>query len=204
MSIFPYVFEPPGVLRGVRNYVHSTDMYDSIMLGAEQANLSFEGPIELRIRSTILLQPRYIYLPASEHTPEAVAICKFKSGEKSFVSVVIETESHITVRRKYDESPVTNKSKIIGLTAQLKDETGLRPIESLTSLGVHLHKIALPPKAGERWVLGQLFIRRCLSELDSSCLYLSIDKNIGSTMTRTSIEAHDGTLGFMTFMLAKG
>ena len=52
------VHEPVAEFRGARDYVHSTDLYDEIVRGAEALGLNFAGPVDLRIKARITRQPR--------------------------------------------------------------------------------------------------------------------------------------------------
>lgn len=201
MRMSPFIHEPPAVFRGSRDYVHSTDIYEEIVAGAALANLGFEGPVDLRIRAKIMCRPRYVYFPAGDPVAEAAVTCAFRSGGMAYVAAVTETANPVVARKDYDESSVTRISKIDGRIARLDDETGLRPIEAVTALAVHLHKTALPPTAGQRWMLGQLSIRRPLAETETRWLVLHIDKLVGATMTRTRVDAQNGPLGTMIFML---
>lgn len=202
MTMSRFIYEPPTALRGSRDYVHSTDIYEEIVNGAVLADLGFDGPVDLRIRRKIMCRPRYVYFPAGEAVGEASVICSFKSGGVGYVAAVTETADPVMVLKQYDETPAARISRIEGRTARLDGETGLRPIEAVTALAVHLHKAALPPAAGKRWMLVQLSIRRPLAETETKWLGLYIDKLVGTTMTRTRIDAHDGPLGTMIFMLA--
>jgi hypothetical protein len=202
--MMPFVFEPEARLRGTRDYVHSTDLYEEIAAGAKAAGLGFEGPLDFRIRARITHRPRYVYQRATEPAGPNAATCTFMSHGEDWMAVISETNEAVTARKPYDESPASHGSGIDGLTASLDRPTGMRPIEALTALAVHLHKTALPPPPGQRWMLGQLTTRRALIEQDASLLTLAIDKQIGASTTRTRITAQDGVIGSMIFILAKG
>lgn len=204
MNPLPFVHVPPAALRGSRDYVHSTDLYEEIVAGVTAAGLSFEAPIDLRIRAKIINRPRYEIMRAGSAIGEAAAICAFTSAGQEYMAVVTETEEPVTARKPYDEGPVARLSTIEDRTARLDGKTGLRPIEAVTALAVHLHKTALPPPYGQRWMLGQLSIRRALADTETRRMALDIDRMIGKTTTRTRITACDGPIGTMLFVLAAG
>ena len=199
-----FVFEPEARLRGARDYVHSTDLYEEIASGASQAGLQFSGPLDFRIRAKVTRRPRYLFQPAGEAVGANAATCTFRSGGEAWVAVVTETDQTVVARKPYDEGPAARLSKVEGKKAVLDGATGLRPIEALTALAVHLHKSALPPPAGLRWMLGQLTLSRALEPGDVVQLALEIDKQIGPATTRTRITARDGVIGTMIFILAQG
>lgn len=200
----PFVFEPEARLRGSRDYVHSTDLYEEIAAGAAQAGLHFSGPLDFRIRARITHRPRYLYQPADHPVPANAATCTFMNGSEAWMAVVTETDQFVVERKPYDEGPAARFSVVEALKATLAGPTQMRPIEALTALAVHLHKTALPPPSGQRWMLGQLTTSRALEPQDADMLTLMIDKQIGKTTTRTRITTHDGVIGTMIFILAKG
>jgi hypothetical protein len=202
--MIPFAFEPEAKLRGTRDYVHSTDLYEEIAAGAAYAGLSWSGPLDFRIRAKIIHRPRYVFQSAGEPVGANAATCTFTSGSENCVAVVTETEQAVTERKPYDEGPAAKHSSITGRRAVLDGPTKMRPIEALTALAVHLHKTALPPPSGQRWMLAQLTTNRALVEEDASMLTLEIDRQIGKSTTRTRITAHDGVIGAMIFILATG
>ncbi|MFM9976156.1 MAG: hypothetical protein ACKVON_16480 [Beijerinckiaceae bacterium] len=199
----PFVFEPEARLRGLRDYVHSTDLYEEIAAGAKVADLGLEGPLDFRIRARITHRPRYVFQAAGEPRGVNAATCTFTSGGKGYVAIVTETDHLIIERKPYDEGPAASLSSIAGHKATLEGPTGMRPIEALTALAVHLHKTTLPPPPDRRWMLGQLITSRALVAKDASLLTLEIDKQISNATTRIRITAHDGVVGSMIFILAK-
>lgn len=204
MTTSPFIHMPPAALRGSRDYVHSTDLYEEIIAAVATAGLSFEAPIDLRIRAKITNRPRYEIVPVGVAVGDAAAICTFTSGGQEYMAVVTETNEAVTARKHYDESPAVQFSTVRARGALLHGETGLKPIEAVTALAVHLHKTALPPPSGQRWMLGQLSIRRALADTETRHLALEIERMIGHTTTRTRITAIDGSIGTMLFVLAGG
>ncbi len=82
---------PPAALRGTRDYVHSTDLYEEIMAGAAAAGLAFAGPIDLKIAGKITRQPAYRFFPAdAADNTGASAICRFRSRGDSWKCAVAE------------------------------------------------------------------------------------------------------------------
>jgi hypothetical protein len=198
-----FIYEPTVALRGTRDYLHSTDIYDLTILGAKIANLSFEGPLNLKIKARIICEPRLNYFFDNSKIPESAVTFKFKSGDKYFITTIEERLNTIKLKKNYDESAVFKLAKIDGRKAYIESETFLTPIETLTALGVFLNKNVFPLQFNERWMLGQLSISRPLCAIDSRRMLLIIDKNIGLHMNRIRIEAHDGYIGNMIFLKFK-
>lgn len=195
---------PEAAFRGSRTYVHSTDLYEEIVRAITKAGLGFEGPIDFRMKSMIVKRPIYRISRTPEPMPGAAATCAFSdAGARRLISI-IETDQPIMLQKAYDESPVAIQAHVQDRSALLSGETGMRPIEAITALAVQMHKIVLPPPPVRRWMLAQLLIRRPLEPSETSRLALTIERLVGTGMTRTRVDAADGPLGSMVFILGKG
>lgn len=191
-----------AAFRGSRDYVHSTDLYEEIIAGARQAGVVVEGPIDLRIRQKITHSPIYAFAPLADAPDRrAPATCTYRSGVARWNVTIRESEQPVSTRKPYDESPAARCSRTDGRTIELVAPTGMRPIECLTALGVALHKTALPPPSGKRWMLGQLTLSRPLVAEDATWIRLAIVKIVGDGIARSTIVARDGEIGSMVFIL---
>jgi hypothetical protein len=207
LKTLPFTVEPPAIFRGSRHYVHSTDIYETVIAILEQAGWPMVGPLNLKIRNVIQTRPFYTLRRASDPVAVGASATCIIGDVESDVAVrvdVMPTTAPVTSRRPYDESPAARYADIIGQEATLSGPTGLRPIEAVTALCVHLHKVALPPPPDKRWMLGHLAISRLLAPSEASDLRLIIDRRVGAAMTRTRIVGHDGDIGTMAFILAGG
>lgn len=205
MTTLPFSVELAATLRGTRRYVHSTDLYETIVSVLRDAGLPVGGTIDLRIRSVLLTQPIYtVSMAGAPAVPGAAATCSVGDGEGAVRVDAVPSDRPVVGRREYDETPAARLSTITDRTAVLAGDTGLAPIEAVTALAVHLHKVVLPPPSGQRWMLAQMRTIRPLAPSDSRDLTLTIDRVVGGTMTRTSIAAEDGSIGTLMFILARG
>lgn len=198
-----FVHTPPAAFRGSRGYVHSTDLYEEILRSVAAARLSFDGPIDLRIKLRMTKAPRYVLSPAGGDVPaELAAQCSFNSAGTAWTCAVTETEQEVTDRKAYDESPASTFGRFEARKVAISEETGLRPIEAVTALAVLLLNRELPPAAGQRWMLAQLALGRALRASDTRLLTVGIDRQVGATMVRCAITGEDGPFGSMMFILA--
>jgi hypothetical protein len=186
--------------------VHSTDVYEEVVRGAAVCGLAFGGPVDLRIRSKITRRPYYRFIEGAvvPATDSVAAQCRFHHDDRPWLALVGESSELVSVRRPYDEGPAARHGVVLDRMARLTGETGLRPIEAVTALAVLLHKRALFPPSGKRWMLGRLTLSRPLAPPDAATLAIAIEKLTGTTMTRSSITGHDGIIGTMVFILADG
>ena len=70
---------PATAFRGTRDYVHSTDLYEDTVVGADAAGLLFDGPIDLRISGRIVRAPIYLFERGQIRRADAAAVCRFVS-----------------------------------------------------------------------------------------------------------------------------
>ena len=198
-----FLHAPSAAFRGSRGYVHSTDLYEEILRGTAAAGLSFDGPVNLRIRQRMTRVPRYELLQGGGDAPaEFAALCHFSAGGAEWTWVVTETQQDVSDRKPYDESPASSCGRFSDRAVTISEETGLRPIEAVTALAVLLLNRELPPAAGQRWMLGQLALDRALRASDTRLLTIAIERKVGATMVRCAIVGEDGPFGSMMFILA--
>jgi hypothetical protein len=195
-----FIKSPSAAYRGVRGYVHSTDLYQEVLAGAEEAGLAVSGPLTFRLRRRITNVPRYHFSASTPVSLDAAALCSFVAAGTTWFVSVVETDVPVTARRPYDESSARERCVIEGRSARLTAATDLRPIEALTALAVHLHGVVLQPPDGLRWMLGQLSLDRPLREDDATTLQVSLDQVVGGKMTRSSLTGVDGLFGTVLFI----
>jgi len=102
-----FVHAPVVMLRGSRNYVHSTDLYCELMAGAKAAGLAMiDGIVTLDIRSPITTQPEFHF---GESGPIGGAVAaNFELGvggrvslAGSFAAIGQSSIESLTTRREF-------------------------------------------------------------------------------------------------------
>ena len=199
-----FVHAPAMSLRGARDYVHSTDLYEEMVAGGVAGGVPPTGALNFRLHAKITRQPLFTYLRGEEPAAAAAARGYYTSGDQRWTVLITESDQPVTLRKTYDESPAARNATLEDRQASLVAPTGLRPIETVTALAVLLHKTVLAPPAGRRWMLGELALSRPLRPSDSSILRIRIDRVMSAAMTRSTMDAEDGPLGTMLFILADG
>lgn len=197
-----FIHKPEAVFRGSRDYVHSTDLYDEIAAGAAAGGLEFRGPIDLRISKRITRAPLYSYIQESATIKGFPAICSFQCGHETWHCQITESKARIEKRRSYKSHDAHNLAEISGKRIALREECGLRPIETITSLAVALHNNAFPPDVSNKWLLVRLALEKPLESDCTSYVTLALDRLIGQTMTTTTITGRSGRVGMMMFLLS--
>jgi hypothetical protein len=193
---------PPTAFRAARDYVHSTDIYEEILAGARSMGLAPAGPVDLRMRSRMSRHPIYHFrLRDAAAAGHAAATADIVLGETPWSVDVIETPDPVTAHKPYDETPVWSRTRQDGESFSFESDPQLRPIETVTAIGVLLHKTLFPPPAGKRWLFARLLIDRLLDERDSRRVVVSLERRLGASTTRSRVAGDDGTFGSMMFIL---
>jgi hypothetical protein len=195
---------PAAAFRGTRDYVHSTDIYEEILAGARAIGGTPDGPMDLRLRGRMTRRPAYHFRRGARAAAgnAAPASADIVLGGKAWTVEVLETDEPITARKPYDETPVWSRVRQEGETFRVNEDTGARPIETVTAIGVLLHRALFPPPPGKRWMLARLSLERPLDDRDSRHIAVSLDKRLGGSTTRTRLTGEDAVFGTMMFMLS--
>jgi hypothetical protein len=195
-----FYHEPPAAFRGSRDYVHSTDIYEEMVSGANLANLRPSGRIDLHIRRKILSRPIYQFTREA-FAGEDPAYARIELSGSEWLVRVISTEHPVEASKTYDEQRIFDASFIEGNSISLRQNIGMRPIEVATALSVKLHKTLFAPGPRQRWLLGRFNVSRPLGERDAEFMTIEIERRIGKNITRARMIAEDGAIGSLTFML---
>jgi hypothetical protein len=199
------IHAPQIAFRGTRTYLHSTDLYEEILAGSAFTGLGKpDGPLTMKMRRTLVLQPELCYLEPDEDVDVAAAPTEFvvTVAGRGVRGIVRETIGAVTRRKGYDERPIWEVARLWGQTVAARATTGATPIEVVTALGVLLHRTLYPPSPNTRWMLGRLDLARPLAGADIPSIEITLRQQIAGRMTRSTIVVAGGALGTMEFILA--
>lgn len=195
------IYRPDVALRGARIYVHSTDLYAELMVGAARAGWTPLVAIDLRIKQLIRTAPEFRFDgETAVGDSDAAGRFALAVGLHTFHGRIVATDRPVTVRRPYDERRIWDLARLAERQISLTGESGMAPIEVVTALGVLLHNTVLPPPTGMRWLLARLTLVRPLEPSDARTVNESLEHVLGGS-TRTALTAADGPLGTMQFIL---
>jgi hypothetical protein len=193
--------EPAMAFRGSRDYVHSTDIYEEIVAGANCSQLVLSGTIDLHIREKITHRPIFHFINRGSARGRAPAFATIELNGSSWLVEIIETSHLVETSKVYNEQRIFDASFIEQNNISLRQNIGMRPIEVVTALSVKLHKSLFPPEPHQRWLLGRLELSRPLSERDAEFMTVEIERRVGKKITRSRIITEEGTIGVLTFIL---
>jgi hypothetical protein len=196
-----FVHAPSVAFRAHRDYLHSTTLYKELMAGAAAAGLVPDGAIELRVRRLVRHQPelRYSRSPITV-AADAPAVFSLSAGGAVWQGAVVERELPIRDRKPYDETPIANRAVTEGTAIRLSGDTGMQPIEVITSLTLLLHQRLFTLASDRKWYLARIELARPLKPDDASTIRLELTRRFGTTMTRSSIAAGGEPLGHIEFI----
>jgi hypothetical protein len=197
-----FVHTPDMKFRAARNYVHSTDLYEELLRGAEAAGLDIDGKIELKMRRLLRKQPEFRYVRSPENlSKDAPVEFSLSAAGVLWRGTVCERDAPVVNRKSYDEAPIWMHAVPEGRTVRLDQETGMRPIEVVAALGVLLHRRQFPIAQDRKWYLARLDLLRPLVAHDARTVCLELTRNLGATMTRSAVSTVDGLIGHLDFIL---
>jgi hypothetical protein len=200
-EVVEFSHEPAAAFRGSRDYVHSTDIYEQIVAGANVMNLIPSGKIDLHIRRKISSRPTYQFSRRAFPGEQDAAYANIELSGSEWLVQVISASQPVEATKAYDEQRIFDASVIEENSIALRRNIGMRPIEVVTALAVELHKALFPPGALQRWLLGRLEVSRPLGMRDAEFMAIEIERRIGKNITRSRVIAEEGAIGSLTFIL---
>lgn len=197
--------EPTVAFRGTRNYVHTADYYEELLVGAAALGLTVEaGPIQLNIRRLTRRQPVFHYLEdgaAAPHDTDSVMDFRFTAGGRAWAGYVSESDREIADRKAYEEARIWDHAVLADKNIRLRRDTGMTPIEVITALGVLQHKTLYPPQDGHRWLCVRVRFAHPPTPAEVDHVDIDIRQFIAGKISKSSIALRDGLLGEMSFIL---
>jgi hypothetical protein len=196
------VYAPDVALRGTRNYVHSTDLYEQLLVGAGAAGLAVDGSIDLRFRRLVVTQPEFRYsqsLPDVE--VDAPVVFSISTQGALWHGMVREREVNVVQRKPYDEMELWARAVRNGRTIQFEGDIDMQPIEVVTALAVSLHRGMFPETGDRKWLLTRIELGRPLVSEDRRMVRIELTRSVAMRITRSSIKTTRGTIGHLEFML---
>lgn len=201
-SLTPYF-----MTRGARKYIHTADLYDALSAAAKELGHGpLVGPVQLNIRKLAYHQPVF-YFGRPNLPPKLVsdATMDFSITVPDGIihGRVEESDRPLSESKAYDEDAIWRLATIDGRVIRLRGDSGARPIEVVTALGVLHHKTLFPPVAGQRWLCVRVKLSRPLTEADACDAMLEMKQVIGEKITKSDIVVCGKPIGLISFILGK-
>ena len=195
-----FTHAPVVAFRGGRNYVHSTTLYKQIIIGADLAGLAIDGSMKLRVRRLVRFQPELHYsLDPASLNPDASATFSIQADGAVWYGAVIEQTVPVVEREPYDETPISSRALIDGVSIRIMGSSGMHPIEVIMSLTLLLHQRLFETEVTRKWYLAQLQLARPLSPEDGQQVQIEMKRKLGKMMTRSSVVVDDTSIGMVEF-----
>jgi len=188
--------------RGNRNYFHSTDLYDSLLLALRNNGVE-PTKFDIKMHAKITTHPEiYFYRDTPinlENHPAAIA--KFSTPKFSYVAFVMNGGASIEKFKPYDESTIWSKIMVENKCFEVNNCIDYSPIEVVTSVGVFAQKSLFPPPSGKRWLLAQIAANRLLGKTETEFFKLEVVRKLGPNLVQSNMIDQFGVFGKMFFIL---
>lgn len=192
--------------KGGRDYVHGTDMYNTIVERISAANPEVAGgTFTMTIHDIVRGQCQLAYSDWTDQAskPENSKVeFSFASGATRIIGWLMETAEAVTERYEYPESEIIQKCFVDGKTVKIDGETPYSAIEVLVAINKHLHLSVLPNAAG-KWFFTRLELDRLLRPEDASRFRLELVKNMHNRLTKSEILSDGQRIGHIFFSIVK-
>lgn len=197
-----FSLEPAASFRGQRDYYHSTDLYEALVGGMQDQGIEATG-FDLKIRDRITHQPRICFHSGDSIgvDTDAAATARFATTTGPWVAQVTAGNQPIDARKGYDETPIWTRVRRDQRAFIAEGCTGFAPVEVVTAVGVYAHRELLPPAPGSRWLLAQMTASRMLAASELEYFRLEVVRQVGASMTQSTMADRHGVFGKMLFIL---
>lgn len=192
---------PEPVLRGTRDYYHSTDLYEALVAGLAGQGIE-PSAFDLKMKERITGCPRIDFFGDGpvDASPALAAVATFEEGARRWLAHVCQEPDPIVARKPYDETAIWQRVWREDRAFVAEGCTGVSPIEVVTAVAVHAHRTVLPPVAG-RWLLAQMTARRMLGPSELDYFRFELGRQLGPNMTQSHLADRSGSFGKALFIL---
>ena len=200
------VVSPSFAFRAERTYLHTTDIYDSLLAGLVEAGFGdADGPVSLTIRKVVRSQPELHFREPGEtvpRPPHAVIDFAAHTGKARIGGWFVVTGRPVEERVPYEEeAAIRSRAVVAGQSIAIEGDPGATAIEVVTALAVHLHNTLSPPPPGRKWLVTRLDLQRPLRPADGCRLRLHMPKRRDDRLTKSLISVPGEDLGHIYFSL---
>jgi len=188
--------------KGNRDYLHGTDMYNSIVEIAARQNTPIAGH-RLAIHAFARSQCELTMFASGEPlaTPaHLVADFSFDTAPGRVTGFLSETGAEVKIRYPYEEERIDALCKTSGGQIRIGGDSGYSPIEVIVTMTKHLHNSALTQPSG-KWVFTKLELSRALRADDAKQTAIVLLHNFNNRLTKSQILSGDEAIGHVYFSL---
>jgi hypothetical protein len=191
--------------KGERNYLQGGDLCNAVMEAVGGSSVGEAVRFQLAFHRFIAKQPDMVWLEGDKPSsrPENVAAEFSVSGSLGKASGwLIETDREVDCRIPFDEERIARHCSFGGESVSILADSGYLPIEVVVSMTKLLHNRLLPASSA-RWIFTKLDLSRCLVAGDASALTITLKQNLHGRLTKSEVNVHGRSLGFIYFSLVR-
>ncbi len=191
--------------KGDRDYVHGSDIYNSIIRYLEQRYETFGGRSVLSIHklSTHNMIGEILEDPG-QGVPNASVVFQFETSGDARTLFMLETDALIHCRYEYDEDSITQSTRMEHdpRSISVRNQTRYTPIEIIIALNKKLMQRAFAVEKG-KWLFTRLSLDRPLPQSSDSVFAITHLGGHGPRLTRSLINIDGMDYGEIYFSLRR-
>lgn len=201
----PPTFSLDLAFRGDRNYLHGTDVYESLtrlpelVLKGRSLGITFHARVHHQL-DLVFLEKGDL---SRRSDPAFRGEVRIGSGPEMVQAALMESRRPVTAWRPCNEQAVADQGEVDveGRKATLKAPAEGSAIEQVVFLNKKLHLESLP-QLGSKWLFARLELDTPLDFSAEGVLTLHLSQVVGDRFTRTDIRRDGWPVGTLFFSLS--
>jgi hypothetical protein len=183
-------------LKGQRDYLHGTDIYDSLARVLQGRGIAAFSRFTLQIRRFIRTQCDLILNPPSSLLREASAEFSLRTTEgQELAGILAENAAPLRIRVPYEEDKVASCIAISECRIRLLRRSPLNPVETVIAMNKLLHVAQF----GGRWVFTRLELTSWLEDCLAEDCIIQIHHVLPARHTKSNIVGSGRDYGWVYF-----
>lgn len=192
--------------KGGRDYLHGTDIYDTVtalvspQLGGKLAEhqLTLHKLARTRCNGIFFTHPT----PPLRRADAAADFAYRLPGGHHACGYLLETDIPVSQERPYDEDAVTALGDCRDGMVSYRGGSPRTAIEVVVALTKHLH-LRTYPEASGKWVFSKLELGQALPDLNQRALEIHLRHNFNFRLTKSEILVSGQRAGWIYFSLIR-
>jgi len=192
--------------KGSRNYIHGTDMYNSIITyllrngysPVTKINMAMHKIAKSNLEGLVLVDSQNV----SGYEPISDFVCTV--GDQKYKIILIENDQPVVDRYPYPEADIIELSDIDkeNKTIRLSQKIDFSNIEKVVALNKAIHENVFSDASG-KWYFTRLQVEKDLNIYDPEIIEIKIIKNMNFRLTKSEICFDSQKIGYIYFSLVK-
>lgn len=184
-------------LRGNRNYVHSTSIYNQLLTHAENVFEENAWVRQLKLSQFFDTQC-YATITLDENDHEVGSFSLQCVDELMDGYIVTDKQLMISSREKFDEDSICSNATVHGQGIDNEWQKNTPFIDQCVALTKHFHN-DLYPLEDKKWIYTRLTMKEDIAVLNPENISIKLNRKLGDRMTRSNIFLDGKEFGVIEF-----